>query len=85
MKWSAFLTGLRDVVTMALGVYLLVSQARIAADHPESVNFWLIAAGLVLLNVPGVIGVFALRRGNGEPEDTPEPPSRPRPRASSRR
>ena len=85
MKWSAFLTGLRDLVTMALGAYTIFNQVQIAKDHPESVNFFLLAAGVGLLTGPGAIGVFQLRRGNGETPGTPEPPSRPRSRPSSRR
>jgi len=77
VKWSAFLTGLRDVVTMALGSYTIVSQVQIARDHPASVNFFLIAAGVGLLGAPGVIGVFQVRRGNELTPATPEPSSIP--------
>lgn len=77
MKWSAFLTGLRDVVTMALGSYTIISQVQIARDHPASVNFFLIAAGVGLLGAPGVIGVFQVRRGNEATPSTPEQSSSP--------
>jgi hypothetical protein len=85
VKWSAFQTVLRDLGSLGVGSYMLVSQVNLAKDHPESVNFFLIAAGLVLFGVPGIVGVFQLRRGNNEPPDTPPPPSLPRSRASSRR
>jgi hypothetical protein len=85
VKWSAFLTGLRDMVTISIGSYILVLQALTAKDHPESVNFWLLAVGAGLLTAPGAIGVWMVRRGSGEIPPTPEPPSRHRPSASQRR
>lgn len=86
MKWSAFLTGLRDVVTMALGSYTIINQVQIAKEHPNSVNFFLIAAGVGLLGAPGVIGVFQVRRGSEATPPTPEqsssPPAPPQPEPS---
>lgn len=62
---------------MALGSYTIVNQVQIAKEHPGSVNFFLIAAGVGLLGAPGVIGVFQVRRGNEAIPDTPELPSTP--------
>lgn len=79
------MTGLRDVVTMVVGAVAIISQVQIAKDHPESVNFWLLAVGTGLLTAPGAIGIWMIRRGSGETPDTPEPPSQRRQRAPSRR
>jgi hypothetical protein len=79
------MTALRDVATLVAGTYAIISQVQVAKDHPESVNFWLLAVGAGLLTAPGAIGLWMVRRGSGDPPDTPEPPSRPRSRASSRR
>jgi hypothetical protein len=60
---------------MGLGSYTIVNQVQIARDHPNSVNFYLVTAGVALLSTPGVIGAVQVRRGNSETPATQEPPS----------
>lgn len=62
---------------MALGSYTIFNQVQIAKEHPGSVNFYLITAGVALLSAPGVIGAVHVRRGNDATLPTPEPSSSP--------
>lgn len=81
VKWSAFRTGLRDVVGTAMGAWMLYTQTQ---APPERVNFFLIGFGALLLAAPGLIGAFVLSRGSDETPDTPLPPSHSRQQPSSR-
>jgi hypothetical protein len=82
VRWSAFQTGLRDVVQVTTGAYMLYTQTQ---APPERVNFFIIGFGALLLAAPGLIGAFVLSRGNDETRDTPSPPSHSRRQPSSRR
>jgi hypothetical protein len=67
---------------------MLISQVQTAKDHPDSVNFYLVGFGALLLAAPGLIGAWMLRRGSDETQGIPSPPSAPsqqRPSSSHRR
>lgn len=68
MKASAVFAIVRDIVTLALGVFVVVFET-VKVDTPSP---FLLLVALALLGVPGGIGLLTLLRGKSETLGTPE-------------
>lgn len=67
MKAQALVTIARDVLSMALGVFIAVNEEVTGSVHPELLT---LAAGL--LGAPSIAALLSLSRGKRATPDTPE-------------
>lgn len=75
---------LRDAISFMLGWAMMLKQAGIFFEPPETFQFWVLAIGALVAGVPGFAQVLAWRFGaTGGSPSAPVPPPAPLPEPSS--
>ena len=70
MKIRAVFTGIRDALLLGLGIFVIMYQQLTGRTNLE-----LLIVALIVMNVPGAIGLLYLVRGKQEITGTAESPS----------
>lgn len=70
MKTRAVFTGIRDALLLGVGIFVIMYQQLTGRTNLE-----LLIVALVIMNIPGAIGLLYLTRGKAETTGTAELPS----------